>query len=144
MGKINFCYRGLLILPKNSSFSLLSGPPKDEIPPGGCLLTNRPAVYKPPRHGAWLDPSNWIPIDQDSAKPHTHQVPCHHDSVVFPTDMAYKMSATDADIEVSKLLMNGKSFDSGGLRSVFKSDVGRKMFNVTKDIRVTGRQCMVS
>ena len=135
--------RGVLILPKNSSLNLLSRPPHDAKPPPGCLLANHPAIYNPPLHGSWLDPSNWTPPGP-SPYPHTHQVPCHYDHAVFPTDMTYKMSVLDADVTVAMLSMNGRAQNSGSLRSVFKSDVGRKMFNATKSVTITERQCTVS
>ena len=132
----------MLVLPKNSSLNLLSQPPLGSKPPPGCLLANHPAIYKPPPHGAWLDPSNWMPTGP-SPRPHIHQVPCQHDHVVFPTDMTYKMSVLDEDVTVSKLSMNGRALDSGSLRTVFQSDVGKRMFNVSKSVRITDRQCTV-
>ena len=137
--------RGMLVLPKNSSLNLLSRPLPDTTPSPGYLLANHPAIYKPPTptHGPWLDPSNWSPPGP-SPYPHTHQVPCHYDHAVFPTDMTYKMPVLDADVTVAMLSMNGRAQNSGSLRSVFKSDVGRKMFNVTKTVTITERQCTVS
>ena len=132
--------RGMLVLPKNSSLNLLSRPPHDAKPPPGCLLANHPAIYNPPLHGSWLDPSNWTPTGL-SPYPHTHQVPCQYD---HDTDMTYKMSVLEADVTVAMLSMNGRAQNSGSLRSVFKSDVGRKMFNATKSVTITERQCTVS
>ena len=135
-------FRGMLVLPKNSSLNLLSGPLHETKPPPGCLLANHPAIYKPPKHGAWLDPSNWLPAGP-SPYPHTHQVPCQHDQAVFPTDMTYKMSLIDADVTVSALSMNGRALNSGALRAIFNSKVGKKMFNITKSVTITDRQCTV-
>ena len=133
----------MLVLPKNSSLDLLTQPPLEGKPPPGCLLAaNHPAVYKPPKHRPWLDPSSWI-LAGPSPYPHTHQVPCMYDKVVFPTDMTYKMSLLDADVSVSSLTMNGKVLDSGSLRTIFKSDVGSKMFKVKKSVTISGRHCTV-
>ena len=57
--------------------------------------------------------------------------------------MTYKMSLIDADVTVSALSMNGRALNSGALRAIFNSKVGKKMFNVTKSVTITDRQCTV-
>ena len=119
----------MLVLPRNSSLQMLASPPLSARAEAGCLLSaTRPARYKPPAAGAWLDPANWR-LDADSEAeaespvPHSERVPCQQDRAVFPEDMTYKVSVRDADVTVAGVSINGNALDEVGLRAVFRSQV---------------------
>ena len=129
-------------MPKNSSLQLISEPPVRSKSLPGCLLSSTtPAKYKPPEAGSWLDPANWRSSTEVTAQPHSDQVPCQYDRVVFPPQMTYKVSIRDSDVRVAEVVINNKVMDSVGLRSVFRSEVGGRMFNVTRSVEVTRGHC---
>ena len=102
----------MLVLPKNSSLRIIDHPPPSSLSEPGCLLSsNSPARYRPPEAGAWLDPSNWSPRSEVSPRPHSDQVPCHHDRAVFPPDMAFKVSITDTDVTVAGVNINKRTLN---------------------------------
>ena len=132
----------MLVMPKNSSLQLLSEPSLKTRSQPGCLMSSStPARYKPPAAGAWLDPGNWRPVSDVTPLPHSDQVPCQHDTAVFPPDMTYKVSIRDHDINVARVSVNNKNLDTVQLRSMFLSQVGSRMFNVTRRVQVTNDHC---
>ena len=132
----------MLVMPIDSSLELMSKPPASSKTLPGCLLSSTsPAKYKPQKPGSWLDPGNWRPKTEVTALPHSDQVPCQYDRVVFPPQMTYKVSIRDSDIRVGEVVINNKVMDSVGLRSVFRSQVGGRMFNVTRTVEVSRSHC---
>ena len=102
----------MLVLPKNSSLRITDQAPRSSSSEPGCLLSSSSlARYRPTEAGAWLDPSNWSPGSEVSPRPHSDQVPCHHDRAVFPPDMAFKVSITDTDVTVAGVSINKRALD---------------------------------
>ena len=58
------------------------------------------------------------------------------DRAVFPPDMTYKVSITEADITVAGVSLNNQVLDGVGLRAMFRTEVGARMFNVTRSERI--------
>ena len=58
------------------------------------------------------------------------------DRAVFPPDMTYKVSITEADITVAGVSLNNQVLDGVGLRAMFRTKVGARMFNVTRSERI--------
>ena len=102
----------MLVLPRNSSLRIIEHPPPQSLSEPGCLLSATTAArYRPPQAGAWLDPGNWSPRSEVSPRPHSDQVPCHHDRAIFPPDMTYKVSITDTDVTVAGVSINKRALD---------------------------------
>ena len=134
----------MLVLGEGSSLSLS---PSQRLPdrpdcvdsPQSEVVQARKARYKSPPHGAWLDPANWRPGQRASAEPHSEQVPCQHDTVVFPANISYLVSLTETDVTVGHLRLAGRDLDGVGWRSLVRTEVGRRMFNVSRELRLVGR-----
>ena len=123
---------------------MLASPPLSARAEAGCLLSaTRPARYKPPAAGAWLDPANWrldadTEAEAESPVPHSERVPCQQDRAVFPEDMTYKVSVRDADVTVAGVSINGNSLDEVGLRAVFRSQVTADWLASTIELLLAG------
>ena len=127
---------GMVVLGEASSLSLRSPASTSRQE---CLPPLTPVNFTSPPPGAWLDPANWR--DGLTPRPHSEQVPCQHDRVVFPQDMTYLVSITESDVTVAQLSLAGRSLDNVGWRSIVRTEVGRRMFNVTREVSVTGSHC---
>ena len=127
---------GMVVLGEASSLSLESPASTSRQE---CLPPLTPVNFTSPPPGAWLDPANWR--DGLTPRPHSEQVPCQHDRVVFPPDMTYLVSITESDVTVAQLSLAGRSLDNVGWRSIVRTEVGRRMFNVTREVSVTGSHC---
>ena len=129
---------GMVVVGETGSLRLMSGPTSSSRPECGNSSVV-PATFSSARPGAWLDPANWRA--RLSARPDSEQVPCQHDTVILPPNMAYRLALTQADVTVAGLILGGRRLDSVGWRSVLRTEVGRKMFNVTREVVVTGSHC---
>ena len=145
----------MLVLPSSSSLILRDTPSTSP----DC---QSPAVYRSPPYGEWYDPSNWTPRGP-SPVPHTNQVecthqegvscpedgfpllqvPCRHDTAVFPAERSYKTAVSQEDVEVAVVNIDGRNMDSADVRAVATSYPGNKMFKTDKKITVTGQHCGV-
>ncbi|XP_023327575.1 protein amnionless [Eurytemora carolleeae] len=141
-GKISIEEGGELIFPSTASLTLLNKPPptmhgkvKEE-----CSMRLESAVYisRPP--GSWMDPSNWN-SKYPTPIPHTQQVPCKHDTAVFPPNMTYKVSLHEQDVRIGGLIISNIQMSGVDWRATKDSRVGRKMFNFTKTLTVSGTYC---
>ena len=129
----------MLVLGEGSSLSLTRTPRVPSRP--DCQDSSLVAAkYKSPPHGVWLDPANWRSDLQASPQPHSEQVPCQHDLVVFPSDISYLVSLTETDVTVGQLRLAGRNLDGVGWRSLVRTEVGRRMFNVSRELVLAG-QC---
>ena len=129
----------MLVLGEGSSLSLTTSPRLPDRP--DCVDSPQSEVaarYKSPPHGAWLDPANWRPGQGASAEPHSEQVPCQHDTVVFPANISPLVSLTETDVTAGQLRLGGRNLDGVGWRSLVRTEVGRRMFNVSRELGLLG------
>ena len=129
-----------MVLGEGSSLSLTSRPRSPSRP--DCVSSSLAAAkYISPPPGAWLDPANWragSPSPSSSPRPHSEQVPCQHDTAVFPANISPLASLTQTDVTVGQLRLAGRSLDEVGWRSLVRTEVGRRMFNVSRELRLLG------
>ena len=126
------------MLGQGSSLSLTRSSPSSSRSPECADSSLVAARYNSPPHGAWLDPANWRPEGSAWPEPHSEQVPCRHDLVVFPSNISYLVSLTETDVTVGQLRIAGRNLDGVGWRSLVRTEVGRRMFKVTRELGLVG------
>ncbi|XP_076366618.1 amnion associated transmembrane protein isoform X2 [Tachypleus tridentatus] len=92
--------------------------------------------------GNWFDPPNWNVSSSSAINiaggsypspiPHSEQVPCPMDNVVFPVDKSFKVSVKTqtGEIKVNSIIINGMVYDNNNSFSTFiRSPTGKRLFD---------------
>lgn len=79
----------------------------------------------------WLKPSNWKLLTNkhvNFAIPHSEQVPCVYDNVIFPNESTYWVQYPEISISVNQLSIEGEDFSDNRLQDFLLSEPGNRQF----------------
>lgn len=133
-------FSGILVFPTESAFSLV----ETNIPGEDLVFVGGQSSY-------WYDPQNWnvtspeavnLVGDKDSLPiPHSEQVPCQHDDIVFPIGTTFRILFDEIPLQLRSISINGKRLRSSDVGSFISSDMGKLLFVNPPQITVQENGC---
>ncbi|XP_023242029.1 protein amnionless-like isoform X2 [Centruroides sculpturatus] len=137
-----------LLLPVNG---MLVFPTNGEMRLSESNLPSEDITFIGGRSSYWYDPKNWnvtspeainVVGDKDSFPiPHSEQVPCQQDDIIFPIDTTFRILFDVIPLQMRSISINGKLLRSSNVRDFLTSDMGKLLFVNPPDITLTEDLC---